>query len=351
VDGSTHADEALRWAAEEAVRRGLRLRIVHAWLLSPYSAGRAHGRAESRRILDDAEVRANAYAPGLDIVTVDTLDLVGSALAAESATAAMLVLGSRGRGGFRSLLLGSTSLTAATIARCPVVVVRAPRRTDDPDDRFDVVVGLDALEPTDVVLGFAFEEAAARPGARLRIVHGRRPENWAITGGAVFTQADIEARATRALAEASAGWSDKYPQVHVMRAASLEGPATALVEASAEAALTIVGRRTSGTSRSSGRPLMQFSCTHMGQSWWCPSDQTASERSGFAFTSAARPHLRSSRGTPGRRRRCRTQPRHPRSNGPSHQDRCPCCAADSPGNLNAPDSTRSTVPATIGGPS
>lgn len=55
-------------------------------------------------------------------------------------------------------------------------------------------------------------------------------------------------RATHALAEASAGWSDKYPQVDVVRATSLEGPATALVEASAQAALTVVGRRKAGTS-------------------------------------------------------------------------------------------------------
>ncbi|WP_436776453.1 universal stress protein [Yinghuangia sp. YIM S09857] len=248
VDGSTHADEALRWAADEAVRRGMALRIVHAWLPMPVRGGRAAEAAESRRILDDAEVRANAYTPGLAITTVDTTDLVGSALSAESSTAAMLVLGSRGRGGFRSLVLGSTSLTAAAVGRCPVVVVHEPRPVDDSDQPLDVVVGLDAMEPADAVLQFAFEEAAARPGARLRILHGWRPETWALSGGPVFTASDVEARANRALAEAAAGWSDKYPQVDVMRATSLEGPATTLVAASAQAALTIVGRRLSGTS-------------------------------------------------------------------------------------------------------
>lgn len=248
VDGSTHADEALRWAADEAVRRGLALRILHAWVPIPVRAGRAAGQAESRRILDDAEVRANAYAPGLDIVSVDATDLVGSALSAESAVAAMLVLGSRGRGGFRSLLLGSTSLTAAAVARCPVVVVRESQPTDDAERPPDIVTGLDAIEPADAVIEFAFEEAAARPGTRLRILHGWRPETWALSGGPVFTASDVEARANRALAEAAAGWSDKYPQVDVMRATSLEGPATTLVEASAHAALTVVGRRASGTS-------------------------------------------------------------------------------------------------------
>ncbi|MCF2533817.1 universal stress protein [Yinghuangia soli] len=248
VDGSTNADEALRWAADEAGRRGLALRIVHAWLPLPIPGGRTAGHAESRRILDDAEVRAHAYRQGLDITGVDACDRVGSALATESEGAAMVVLGSRGRGGFRSLLLGSASLTAAATAHCPVVVVRETLPVDEPAAVRDVVVGVDALAPADPVLEFAFEEAAARPDAVLRIIHGRSPETWTSHGDPVFTVAEIEARAARALAEAAAGWSDKYPQVDVVRSASLDAPAAALVAASADAVLTVVGRRASGTS-------------------------------------------------------------------------------------------------------
>ncbi|UGQ11697.1 universal stress protein [Yinghuangia sp. ASG 101] len=247
VDGSAHADEALRWAVDEAARRGLALRILHAWPPLAAHGGRDTDRAESRRILGDADLLARDSAPGLAIATVDAVDTVGAALTAESESAALLVLGSRGRGGFRSLLLGSTSLTAASVARCPVVVVRA-RSGDAPSAPPEVVVGVDGREPADAVLAFAFEEAAARPGTRLRIVHGWRPEDWTLPGGPVFTRADVEARADRGLAEATAGWSEKYPQVDVVRDRASGPPATALVRSSAGAVVTVVGRRVPATS-------------------------------------------------------------------------------------------------------
>lgn len=256
VDGSAHADEALRWATGEAVRRGVALRVLHAWLPVPAPGGRAAGEAESRRILAEAEAEVRVLAPDVDLTLVDAMDVPGAALAAASETAALLVLGSRGRGGFRSLLLGSTSLTAASIARCPVVVVRhTPRdiasavdEVPGVDEAVEVVVGVDARESADTVMEFAFEEAAARPGCLLRVVHGWRPEEWTLPGGPVFTRSDVEARAERGLAEAVAGWTERYPQVDVVRELVSETPATALVRASAGAALTVVGRRVPATS-------------------------------------------------------------------------------------------------------
>ncbi|MCF2533596.1 universal stress protein [Yinghuangia soli] len=248
VDGSVHADQALRWAAAEAAARGLALRIVHAWLPMPTPGSRAAGRAESRKILDEAEVRARAYAPDVPVTTAEIADLVGSALAVESATAALLVLGSRGRGGFRSLLLGSNSLTAASIARCPVVVVREALPREDPGRIRDVVVGIDEKNAADDVLAFAFAEAAAHPAARLRVVHGWTMGASALAGGPVFDEDAVEAAVTRALAEVVAGWAEKYPQVEILRVTAHTQAAEALVEASADARLTIVGRRTGGTS-------------------------------------------------------------------------------------------------------
>ncbi|MDI2129521.1 universal stress protein [Yinghuangia seranimata] len=248
VDGSTHAGEALRWAAQEARARGLALRIMHAWLPLPMPGGRAASLAESTSILDQAEVQARAFAPGLDVTTVSAADLVGAAIAEESTTAAMLVLGSRGRGGFRSLLLGSTSLTAAAIARCPVVIVREALPVEGPARVRDVVVGLDLDDVAADVLAFAFEEAAAHPAAGLRVLHGWTTGASAVAGGPVFDKAAVEEAATRSLAEATAGWSEKYPQIDILRAVAHDAPAAALVGASRHAALTVVGRRRSGTS-------------------------------------------------------------------------------------------------------
>lgn len=243
VDGSEGADTALRWAALEARRHGLALRVAYAWLPLP-GDGRAAGHEHARGLLAEARARALSCVPDLDVAVVDHLDVAGAAVAAESETAAMLVLGSRGRGGFRSLLLGSTGLTAAAVSRCPVVVVRgAPAEAEGP-----VVVGVDALRPAAEVLDFAFAEAAVHPGSVLRVVYGWRPEAWSPDGaGPVFTAADVRAAAERGLAEATAGRAAEYPHVRVSRELLPESAAGALVNASTTAGLTVVGRRVTGT--------------------------------------------------------------------------------------------------------
>lgn len=245
VDGSEGADTALRWAAREARRHGYALRVVHAWVPLPGGDGRTAEHGQARALLEEARTRALSCVPDLDVAVVDHLDIAGAALAAESETAAMLVLGSRGRGGFRSLLLGSTGLTAAAVSRCPVVVVHGPpAEAEGP-----VVVGADALRPAAAVLDFAFAEAAVHAGNALRVVYGWRPEAWASDGaGPVFTTADVQAAAERGLAEATAGRSADYPHVRVSRELLPESPAGALVHASATAGLTVVGRRVTGTS-------------------------------------------------------------------------------------------------------
>ncbi|NUU23512.1 MAG: universal stress protein, partial [Streptomycetaceae bacterium] len=246
-DGSRWSDEAIRWAAQEAGLRGLPLRIVNAWLPLPMPGGRAVSLAESRALLDAAEVRAHVYGNGIAVSVVSAADTVGATLAAESESCAMLVLGSRGRGGFRSLLLGSTSLTAASVARCPVVVVRDPAPTVDPGPASDVVLGLEPRQPADELLDFAFTAAAARSGRRLHGITAWTVAESARDGGPILDRDAIETAVTRAADEALAGWRTKYPEVEVRRTVVHASPAGALVEASEWAALTVVGRRHAGT--------------------------------------------------------------------------------------------------------
>ena len=89
-----------------------------------------------------------------------------------SAEAGMLVLGSRGHGGFGGLLAGSTAVSVAAHAHCPVVVVRdgaAGARPNGP-----VAVGVDGSGPSLVALGFAAERAAQRQ-MPLRVLHAWTP--------------------------------------------------------------------------------------------------------------------------------------------------------------------------------
>lgn len=220
VDGSSTGRDALDWAAREARGRGLGLVVVHA--LQP--ARRAYQEAQRREaeeLLTESVRRVNEIAPGLRPTTLAPLDFPAAALTALSRAASMVVVGSRGLGGFRSLMLGSNSLATASMARCPVVVVRGGRPDEEEEEEEypkglqDVVAGVAADESAEPVLEFAFEAAASRPGARLRIVHGWTMFSSMLSGGPVFDREAAAGSAERTVAELTAGRLEDHPQVEV----------------------------------------------------------------------------------------------------------------------------------------
>ena len=124
IDGSACARDALRFAVKEARLRGDQLRVVWTWQMpiNIYAAGGLMA------VLDDGTAERLAHRE-LDEVLVEE----GSAarvLIRESENAELLVVGSRGHGGFVGLLLGSVGQQCAAHARSPVVIVHptaAPR--------------------------------------------------------------------------------------------------------------------------------------------------------------------------------------------------------------------------------
>ncbi len=141
VDGSAGSREALRQAIEEARLRNTRLRAVAVWRLpwTVYSAAAPgvdldeviediKGSAQNR--LDKALADCAAEADGVDIVKVCCEGQPAEVLVEQSEGAAVLVVGSRGLGGFRGLLLGSVSQQCAHHARCPVMIVHPPASED-----------------------------------------------------------------------------------------------------------------------------------------------------------------------------------------------------------------------------
>jgi nucleotide-binding universal stress UspA family protein len=141
VDGSRPADDALAFALAEARRRGSKLRVVIAWHV-PASAlagglGAAPGftptdmETAARDALDEAIARAGAAAQGIEIETRVREGHPSDVLVNESADADLLIVGSRGLGGFRGMLLGSVSHECAHHARCPVLIIRSPRPHSD----------------------------------------------------------------------------------------------------------------------------------------------------------------------------------------------------------------------------
>lgn len=132
VDGSEESDRALVWALEEARLRGASVEVVHAWRI-PMLAGLSRlpvvdYREVGQEILDAAVERALERVSGAAAETPITRTLVDGpiqrALCEAAQGAALLVVGSRGRGAFEELLLGSVSQYVAGHSSCPVVVAR-----------------------------------------------------------------------------------------------------------------------------------------------------------------------------------------------------------------------------------
>ncbi|HZT53981.1 MAG TPA: universal stress protein [Gaiellaceae bacterium] len=134
VDRSAAAKEALRWAGEEARLRGAALRVVHAWQFPVAAVEAGFGGAYYGELLEtlrrDAEALveqlcAEAGVPeGVEVQRVAVEAAPAQALVDAAAEADLLVVGSRGHGGFAGLLLGSVSQQCAQHAPCPVVIVR-----------------------------------------------------------------------------------------------------------------------------------------------------------------------------------------------------------------------------------
>lgn len=254
VDGSDDSLRALDWALDAARRRRAPLRVVHvrqyaAWARPDVlTAGPPEPDRDS--VLDQARTRVAEIA---DPPMTEYLALEGapSALLPElGSTAQLLVLGSRGRGGFASLLLGSNGMAAARDAECPVVVVPRPGREVDsqtpagPGPR--VVVGLQADSPDETTLAFAFTETALR-GARLQVVTAYQwpLQTWAMPGELVPVMIDQDAveRETRTLAEGFlAPHRERHPEVRVDLQVAPGDAAGYLVGASQDAELVVVGR-------------------------------------------------------------------------------------------------------------
>ena len=256
IDGSDSALRAVRWAAGQARRRNAGLRLVHAVEVFTGYAPRVvdwHAlqtamQERGRLWLDKARDEARQVAPALHVDTdlVEVSPVV--ALARESVDAALVVLGSRGLGGFSGLVLGSTAVQLAGRARCPLVVIRGehdgPVVTTGP-----VVVGVDGTEVGEDAIAFAFAEASAR-GAELVVVQAWSDlvleAAYAAGGAAAFDLDRLQQQSEKLLAERLAGWQEKYPDVHITREVVRDRAARALLRHATDAQLLVVGTRGRG---------------------------------------------------------------------------------------------------------
>ena len=249
VDGSTGAAQALEWAIEEAAHDNARLTAVMAWsrpviygayaeVAVPFDerlreAAVASLQATVQKVADGVEIHERiAEGPAVPVLTQ----------AAHEAD--LLVVGSRGGGGFASLLLGSVALGCAHHSPVPVAVVRGTPA----EPRKRVLVGFDGSENAAGALRWGAAEAGRRGGA-LRVISAWTYLDQHVAGDfdPKFTQTDADGAAWQA---ASGALGDRYPGLDLEVVAPNDLPASALLDACSEGDLIVVGSRGLGGFRS-----------------------------------------------------------------------------------------------------
>lgn len=257
-DGSDEAKVAVAWAAAEASRLDNRLVVVNAaTYMQPIArvtgTRERAGEAEesSRRLAEEGAAHARETVPGLTVEAVTDRRGAAAALEAMSQTASLVVVGNRGRGRVTGALLGSVAFALATHAHSPIVVTRGESARMPGPDR-PIVVGVDGSG--DAALDNA-ADVAAETKAELHVLVA-----WQSTPANPWNRADLvtvdaaddatsEAhQAATTIAENGAKRATtRHPDLPAAQPIVADGrPEQLLVDASADAALVVVGARGRG---------------------------------------------------------------------------------------------------------
>lgn len=253
VDGSPASDNAVRWAANTAMKRNIPLRLAAAYSMPQflYAEGMVPPQEvfdelqrETLQTVDRAREVALEVAPDLHIGHAVAEGSAIDMLLEMSKESTMVVMGSRGLSGISGMVLGSVSGAVVSHASCPVVVVREDNAVTEENKYGPVVVGVDGSEVSRRATEAAFEEAAAR-GAELHAVH-----TWVDTQiqgpGAGYAVSEDHWKAVRAekdelLSSYLNELSEQYPDVVVKKAITRDRPVRALAAAAQGAQLLVTG--------------------------------------------------------------------------------------------------------------
>jgi nucleotide-binding universal stress UspA family protein len=250
VDGSVIADRALRWAVEEAVLRDAEVELVLGYVVHmhrpPFTT--TDRELAERAVQEIVERNADVLrrvpwkttaAPLLGRPYADAILEAGD-------DADLIVVGSRGLGGFKELVLGSTSYRVAAHATAPATVVRGGEDGDQPAC-VGIVVGVDGSRAAVRALRWAVGEAVLR-GVDVTLVHAYFVPSAALVSG-VASPEQIETERTRARTQAQAVVDAVLAEVVVPEGVTVTprvvagAPAAAILDHATAGHLIVVGTR------------------------------------------------------------------------------------------------------------
>lgn len=248
VDGSTSSDAAVRWAARHAAARHQALRIVHgageqrpgSQLFGPPEMAAALA-THARGVTDQALRAVADLGLTLDVEVSAPLRDPRESLLDSAPEASILVVGTRGLGPVRMLLLGAVRAAVAAHASCPVAVVRIDHADQEADARH-VVVGTDGGPVSTAALEFAFDLASVE-GRSLDVVHSWADPDIFVDVASYEARRLQEGDHERMLAEALAGYGEKFPDVVVERHLPEASAIQTLLGLSTQAFAVVVGTR------------------------------------------------------------------------------------------------------------
>lgn len=248
VDGSSASLDALCWATREANGRGWHIRVIRCWpepaLVGPWLVDAFEGEEQERTKLTALVAEVADANPGIDVAGSVIIAAPVPALLEAANAAQMVVVGARGLGGFKGLLLGSVSDRIVRRSPCPVVVVRGashgPVR--------EVVVGVDGSDPGRAALAWAAEHARVHqlPLAAVMAWSYPAPESdW----GSIELRPDYDEADARATLDAIlADVLGPDPGVEIEPSVVCDLTATTVLQRAEGATLVVVGRRRGGPS-------------------------------------------------------------------------------------------------------
>jgi len=253
-DGSPGSQNALRWAAAEAVRQVAPLKIVEAFelvIVSRPSPGHVVPlealRTARQKGLEAVAETIRLQHPGLQVETSLVVGGAAGAVLDQAEHARLVVLGSRGLGGWSGLLVGSVTSQVTAHAVCPAVVIPhdpRPHAHEGPT----VAVGVDGSKASAKAIEFAFDQAEALH-AQVVAVHAWTSPFLTHAGGPSMLQFDeekIQEEARLLVAESVAGAAADHPDIQWSTELVRGSAAQALVRRSESADLVVVGSRGRG---------------------------------------------------------------------------------------------------------